>query len=203
MPHLVIGDDLALMRIEEAVALFEAGDDPLHGRGEIGQGHRIGAAPRREQRRLVDQVREIGAGKPRGQRGDRFKIDIRGHADLAGMHLQDLHPADLVGTIDQHLPVEAAGAQQRGIEHLGPVGGGEQDHAAARIEAVEFGEQLVQRLLLLVMSAASREGAAGAAERVEFVDKDDARRLLAGLRRTGRAPARRRPRQTSRRIPSR
>ena len=90
--HLVIGDDLALMRVEQAVALFEAGDDALHRRGEIGQGHRLGAAPGREQRRLVDQVGEIGAGKARGQRRRPFRDRHRGHADLAGMHLAGSAP---------------------------------------------------------------------------------------------------------------
>ena len=42
-------------------------------------------------------------------------------------------------------------------------------------------EQLVQRLLLLVVAAAAGIGAAGAAERVELVDEDDAGRLLARL----------------------
>ena len=40
--HLVIGDDLALLRVEQAVALFEAGDDALDRRGEVGH-----ASPRR------------------------------------------------------------------------------------------------------------------------------------------------------------
>ena len=42
-------------------------------------------------------------------------------------------------------------------------------------------EQLVERLLLLVVAAAAGIGAAGAAERVELVDEDDARRLLPRL----------------------
>ncbi len=37
----------------------------------------------------------------------------------------------LVGPVDQDLAVEAAGAQQRRIENLGPVGGGQQHEAAA------------------------------------------------------------------------
>ena len=52
---------------------------------------------------------------------------------------EDLHAADLVRPIDQHLAVEAAGAQQRRIEDLGPVGRRQQDQAGARIEAVELG----------------------------------------------------------------
>jgi hypothetical protein len=39
--------------------------------------------------------------------------------DLLHVHRQNLHPADLVRAVDQHLAVEAAGAQQRRIEDLG------------------------------------------------------------------------------------
>ena len=99
---------------------------------------------------------------------------------LFQMHFQDRDAILLIGAIDEDLAVEAAGAQQRGVEHLRPVGGRQQDHAGRGIEAVEFHQQLVERLLLLVV-AAERIGAAGAAERVEFVDEDDRRRLLSRL----------------------
>ena len=52
--------------------------------------------------------------------------------------------------------------------------------AARRIEAVELGQELVQGLVLLVLPAYAIS-AAGAAERVELVDEDDRRRVLASL----------------------
>ena len=48
------------------------------------------------------------------------------------------------------------------------------------LEAVHLDEQLVQRLLALVVAAAEA-GAAMAADRVDFVDEDDAGRVLLGL----------------------
>ena len=50
--------------------------------------------------------------------------------------------------------VEATGAQQGGVEDVGTVGRGDQDDAAAHVEAVHLHEQLVQRLLALVVAAA-------------------------------------------------
>ena len=98
------------------------------------------------------------------------------------MHQKDLHPALLVRPVHQHLPVEPPSPQQRRIEDFRTVGGGEQYHAAGRIEAVELAEKLVEGLFLLVVAAAARqEAAAGAAKRVEFVDEDDGGRALAGL----------------------
>ena len=75
---------------------------------------------------------------------------------LRDMDLEDLDAALAVGPVDQHLAIEPAGAQQRRIEDFRPVGGGQQDDAGARIEAVELGQQLVERLLLLVDARRTR-----------------------------------------------
>jgi hypothetical protein len=76
------------------------------------------------------------------------------------------------------------------------------DHALARIEAVHLGEQLIERLLALLV-AAERALHARLAERVELVDEDDARRLRFGLLERDRGCARRRRRRTSPRTPIR
>src|SRR5262252_11003225 len=88
------------------------------------------------------------------------------------MYLQDFQPSGSVGAVDHHLAVKPSGPQQGGIEHLRAIGGGEQDHARARIEAVELGEQLVERLLLLVITAECARYAA-TPQRVELIDEDD------------------------------
>ena len=78
------------------------------------------------------------------------------------------------------LAVEAARTQQRRVEHVGTVGRGDDDHALAALETVHLDQQLVERLLALVVTAA-QAGAAMAADRVDFVDEDDAGRVLLGL----------------------
>jgi hypothetical protein len=82
--------------------------------------------------------------------------------------------------VHHDLAVEAARTQERRIEHVGTVGGGDQDDAFVRLEAVHLDQQLVQRLLALVVAAAET-GAAMAADRVDFVDEDDAGRVLLRL----------------------
>ena len=99
---------------------------------------------------------------------------------LAHVDLEDLLAADDVGVRHHDLAVEAAGTQQRRVEHVGPVGRGDQDHALVRLEAVHLDQQLVQGLLALVVAAAEA-GAAMAADRVDLVDEDDAGRVLLAL----------------------
>jgi hypothetical protein len=78
------------------------------------------------------------------------------------------------------LAVEAARTHQRRVEHVGTVGRSNQDDAFIGLEAVHLDEQLVERLFALVIAAA-KAGATMAADGVDFVDEDDARRVLLGL----------------------
>ena len=96
------------------------------------------------------------------------------------MHREDAFAALHVGTVDDDAAIEAAGAQQRRIEHVRAVGRGHQDDAFVALEAVHLDEQLVQRLLALVVAAAE-PGAAMAADGVNLVDEDDAGRVLLAL----------------------
>ena len=109
-----------------------------------------------------------------------LKFDVGRQRHLADMDFQNLFAADDVGVRHHDLAVEAARAQQRRIEHVGPVGRGDQDDAFVGFEAVHLDEQLVERLLALVVAAA-KAGAAMAADGVDLVDEDDAGRVLLRL----------------------
>ena len=113
-------------------------------------------------------------------RATTFRLDVRRERHLADMHLQDALAADDVGIGHDDLPVEAAGPQQRGIEHVGTVGRGDQDDALIGLEAVHLDEQLVEGLLALVIAAAEA-GAAMAPDRVDLIDEDDAGRVFLRL----------------------
>ena len=176
----MVGDDLALLRAHHAL-LFESGDQAIDRLVEVRHLDRGLVLARGEQRRLVHQVREVGAGKAGRARGDDAQVDRWRQLDLLGVDAQDLFAALDVRLVDEHLPIEAPGTEQGRVEHFRPVGRGHDDDRLARVEAVHLGQQLVQRLLALLVRS-HRALHARAAERVELVDEDDARRLLLGLR---------------------
>ena len=98
-----------------------------------------------------------------------------------------MRPGD-VGQADVDLAVEATGPEDRGVEDVEPVRRGDDDDVVGRAEAVELDEQLVERLLPLLVAV---RAAAGLAHRVELVEEDDAAAELAGLReQVADAPAR-------------
>ena len=118
--------------------------------------------------------------KPGRLAGERVDVDALGQRLAARVDLEDLRAALAVRPVDGDLTVEAAGAQQGGIEDVGPVGGRDHDDVVLGLEAVHLHEELVERLLALVVAAAEA-GAAMAADRVDLVHEDDAGRVLLGL----------------------
>ena len=90
------------------------------------------------------------------------------------MHAQDLFTPSYIRAGHDNLTVEATGAQQGGIEHVGPIGGGDEDHTIVGFEPIHLHQQLVERLFPLVMPA-PKPGAAMAPDGIDFVDENDAR----------------------------
>ena len=142
--------------------------------------NRLAVGARGIQRRFVHHVGQVGAGETRGAASQDAKVDIFRQRNLLGVHAEHFFAPAHVGPAHNHAAVEAAGAQQRGIEHVGPVGGGDQNDAVVRFKTVHLHQQLIQRLFALVVSAA-KTGAAMPSDSVDFVDEDDAGRILLAL----------------------
>ena len=137
-------------------------------------------AAHREQRGLVEHVLQIRAGEAGRSLGDVVQIDVLAERLAAGVDLQNVGTALDIGQADVHLPVEAAGAEERVIENVGAVCRRHDDDALIIVEAVHFDEQLVERLLALVVTAAET-GAALTADGVDLVDEHDGGGDLLGL----------------------
>src|SRR5665811_1241651 len=87
---------------------------------------------------------------------------------------------DRVRAVQYHPAVEAPRASEGRVQDTRPVGGGHHHDADVLVEAVHLHQDLVQRLLTLVVSAA-QPPASLAADSVDLVDEDDAGRVLLGV----------------------
>ena len=134
----------------------------------------LAVVARGQQRRLVDHVGQVRAGEARGPPGDDVQVGVGRDRLAARVHLEDALAAGQVGLGHDDLPVEPARAQQRRVEDVRPVGGGDHDHAALGVEAVELDQHLVERLLALVVPAAEAR-AAVPADGVDLVHEHDRR----------------------------
>src|SRR5262245_13859413 len=96
------------------------------------------------------------------------------------MDSEDFFTAANVRTAHDNPAIKTPGSQKRRIEHVGPVCRRHQDDAFIRFETVHLDQQLIQRLLALIMSA-TEASATMTPNRVDFIDKDDAGSILLSL----------------------
>ena len=89
------------------------------------------------------------------------------------MYPQDSFTALKVGQLHRHPAVKPAGTGQGGVKGFRAVGGGEDDDTGVTFKAVHFREQLVQRLLPLVIAAHDARVPL-LADGVDLVDEHDA-----------------------------
>ena len=181
MPGFVVGGAPSISLAHDDAALG-AQHELFERVTEVAHGHAVAASARGQQCGLVGEVREVRSDHPCAGRGEALERNVVRQGHPARVHLEDPAPAEGVGRLHRNAPVETAGAQQRGVEHVGAVRRGEHDHAGLAIEAVHLGEDLIERLLALVVAPAdaSERAAAGTPDRVELVDEHD--RGRSGLR---------------------
>ena len=180
MAGLVIGRELLFLLAHHHRLALGAHHDLVLGLLEILHVHIALVGASGEQRRLIHQIGQVRPGKTGSATGDHHRFDIVGQRHLAHMDLENLLATPYVGQRDHHLPIETARTQQCRIEHIGTIGGGDDDDAFVTLEAVHFHQQLVQGLLALVVTA-TQTRAAMPAHGVDFVDEDNAGRVLLGL----------------------
>ena len=109
-----------------------------------------------------------------------LEIDVGSQRRPLGVHAEDALATTHVGTGHHDAPVETAGAEERRVEHVRAVRRGDDDDAFGGLEAVHLHEELVQRLLALVVTTAE-PGAAVTTDGVDLVDEDDAGRVALAL----------------------
>src|SRR5690606_5713235 len=131
-------------------------------------------------RGLVDEVLEVGAREARGAAGDDREVDALVDRDLAGVDPENGFAAAHVRQTDDDAAVEPTGAQERRIQHVGAIRRSDEDHALVALEPVHLDEELVERLLALVVPS-TEPSPAMAPDGVDLVDEDDAGGVLLAL----------------------
>ena len=166
MSGLVDGGEHLFRVADHAALLFGACNDLDHRCLPILLADRGLAAPRGEERALVQKVGQIRAGETGGRLGDGWEIDIVRQRLFPCVDLQDRKPSAPVGRTDVDLPVEAARAEQGGIENVLAVGRGDDDDALVGRETVHLDAEA---------------SAALTADRIDLIDEDDGRGHPLGL----------------------
>src|SRR6266487_575061 len=93
------------------------------------------------------------------------------------MHLKNGKTTANIGFIQHYLAIKASGAQKRGVEDVGAVGGSNDNNIGVFIKTVQFNKQLVECLLAFVI-ASRTQIVTMATHCVNLIDKHDTRRML-------------------------
>mmetsp|Transcript_37659 Transcript_37659/g.96234 ORF Transcript_37659/g.96234 Transcript_37659/m.96234 type:complete len:453 (-) Transcript_37659:119-1477(-) len=182
MARLVEGHACALLGGEDLALLLDARDDSLDCRLEVANVDGRLLVPGGDEGGLVANVGNVRAGEAGGEGGHALGdlVNVVCEREVGEVHLVDLVPALDVGLVDRDLAVEAAGAEEGGVEDVDAVGARHDDDASEGVEAVHLDQELVERVLPLVV-AAHAPLAPRPPHRVDLVDEDDAGGVGAGL----------------------
>ena len=90
------------------------------------------------------------------------------------MDFQNVFASFDIGAVDQHVAIESTRTHKSLVERFGAVGRCHHDHATVGAEAIHFHKQRVERLFSFVMTA-DRVPATRFAQRIKFIDEDNAR----------------------------
>ena len=180
MADLVIRNDLLLMVGQHRGLALLTGDDDLHRLLKIVLRSALAALTDGTQGALVDDIGQVSArGTGRGA-GNRGQVDRRLRLHALGMQLENVLAAGQIGQLNGNAAVKTTGARQGRIEAVGTVGGSEDNDTLVVIEAIHLGQQLIERLLALVV-AAKAAAVTLFADGIDLVDKHNARGLFLGL----------------------
>ena len=180
MAALVVGNRGALGLGHHATLALRTGNHALHRFLDLVHRDHGTMAAGSQQRRLVEQICQIGAGEANGHMGELLKLHVLVHRLVLGMHAQDLLAALHIRTVDRDLTVKTTGAQQCRIQDVRTVGRSDQDDRLALLKTVHLDQQLVERLLALVVTAAQASSAL-TSHGIDLIDEDDRRGLGLGL----------------------
>ena len=107
---LVVGNRGALGFGHHATLALRTGNHALHRLLDLVHRDHGTMAAGSQQRRLVEQICQIGAGEANGHLGELLKLDVLVHRLVLGMHAQDLLAALHIRTVDRNLTVKTTGA---------------------------------------------------------------------------------------------
>src|SRR5690348_123512 len=113
---------------------FDAHEDLVLGHFKIGHTDEFAVLARGPQGGFVDEIFEVGAGEAGSAASDDGKIDVIGERLFTGVNAENFLATLDVRASDDDAAIEAAGAEQSGIENVGAVGGGDKDDAFVGLE---------------------------------------------------------------------
>ena len=172
--RLVAGDQPLILVADDMALLFGAHLNALNRVIQVAHGNLLLAFTGTENRRFIHDVFQIRAGEIRRALGNVVQIDVIGKRLFLGMNTQNRLASANIRIANRDLAIKTTRAQKRGIQNILAVRRCQNNDALVDRKAIHLNEQLVERLLALIVSAAET-AASLAADSVDLIDEDDRR----------------------------
>src|SRR5687768_8604677 len=96
--------------------------------------------------------------------------------DLLQIDLEDLLPSFHCRPVDIDVSVKTTGTHEGLVEYVGTIGASKNNNLLTGVEAIHFGQDLVQCRLTLVVATKPAAGVlSGTADSVDLINEDNAR----------------------------
>ena len=180
MTSLVVSDQTLATLAHDAVLFLRACHHSLNRIADLVVADFSQLAAGRQDRCFIQQIGEISTGISRGATGNLIQVNVLGQCLAAGMDVEDLKSAGVIGAVDGDLAIKTTGTHQRSIENIRTVGGRHDDDAGVAFEAIHLRQELVEGLLPLIV-ATTKAGTTLTTDGVDLVNEDDAGSIFLGL----------------------
>ena len=178
---LVDRDAASLLGCSNLGSFLKTANDSVDSVHEIYFLHKFLSVAGSDKSRLVADISDVGTRESRRLTGEEVGIDRLVDLDRAQVYAEDLLAFVEVGQLYMDLAIETASAEERLVKDIGAVGSGQDNDATVGAETIHLGQQLVERVLALVVAVHARVTSAGTTHGVYLINKDDTRCFLFSL----------------------
>ena len=180
MTGFMVGGNFAFIFFHEMTFAFWAEHDFFDGFQQFGVANDGFVAAGGQNSGFVHKIHQIGTGEAWRAFGEFFDVDVFFQGFVFGVDGQDGFAVADIWWVEDDAAVKAAWTEEGWVEDIGTVGGGDDDDAEIWFKAVHFYQDLVEGLFTFIVRTA-HAGTTLATDGVDFVDKDDTRRVLFGF----------------------
>ena len=179
MTNLMIGNDQFLFIRQDTVFLLISCDNNFHALHQICLCCKFASAAYSMKCCFIHDICKFRSGCSGCSSGDRIEIYVIRKFDLFCMDFQNIHTTLKIRQFHRNTTVKSSRTEQCRVKRIRLVGRCQNDNTFGTVKSIHFREQLIQRLLTLIVAADA--SVTFLADRIDLVDKDDTRCFLACL----------------------
>mmetsp|Transcript_50067 Transcript_50067/g.89873 ORF Transcript_50067/g.89873 Transcript_50067/m.89873 type:complete len:210 (-) Transcript_50067:380-1009(-) len=180
MACFMVGHELPLFLGHHSVLLLQANRDAFQSTGDVILINLCLVLSCCHDGSFIEEIGEVCARHAWSLTSNGSKIHTLRQGLVASMNFQDFSAALHIRRVNLNLPIKAARAHQGLVQDVRPIGGCNHDYTIVALEAIHLREDLVERLLPLIV-ASTHASTTLTANGVDLINENNAGSLLLGL----------------------